>query len=69
MTDPKIFMESVATTVRDASKLKRVMLRRGLRSAQAECPECDGMLQGRLAGKNNHMRFWCDGTCGREMME
>lgn len=63
------FMKRFGTTLRDAARLKRVMLKRGLRRAQAKCPECDGMLQGALAGRKDHMRFWCTGTCGRRMME
>lgn len=63
------FMASVRTTIRDAGKLKAIMLRRGLRQARAKCPECGGELHGALAGKRNHMRFWCDGTCKRQMME
>ena len=67
--DESGFMASVRTTIRDAMKLKAVMLRRGLRQARAKCPECGGELHGSLAGKRNHMRFWCDGTCKRQMME
>jgi hypothetical protein len=63
------FMASVRSTIRDAVKLKAVMLRKGLREARAKCPECGGELHGRLAGARNHMRFWCDGTCNRQMME
>lgn len=63
------FMASVRTTIRDAGKLKTVMLKKGLRQARAKCPECGGELHGRLAGSRNHMRFWCDGTCNRQMME
>lgn len=63
------FMQTVRTTIRDAVKLKTVMLKKGLRRAKAKCPECDGFVNGALAGPRNHMRFWCDGTCKRQMME
>lgn len=58
-----------ATTVRDAFKLKKVMLKRGLRRARAKCPECEGMLHAVLAGKRNHIHFNCDGPCNRSLME
>lgn len=60
---------TVKSTIRDAMKLKKVMMGRNLRAAKAKCPECGGMLQGRLAGRKNHLRFWCDGECKRQMME
>lgn len=63
------FLALIRTTFRDAEKLKTVMLKRGLKAARARCPECGGTLNGRLAGPRNHMRFWCDGTCKRQMME
>lgn len=63
------FLKSVRSTIRDAGKMKQVMLRKNLRAARAKCPECGGELQGRLAGPKNHMRFWCTGTCQRQMME
>lgn len=68
-TPPRSFLDTLKTTLRDADKLKQVMLKRGLVKAKAVCPECGGMLQGRLSGRKNHMRFWCQGTCGRRMME
>lgn len=63
------FMASVRTTIRDAAKLKAVMLKNELRQARAKCPECGGEIHGSLAGSRNHMRFWCDGPCKRQMME
>ena len=38
--DESGFMASVRTTIRDAMKLKAVMLKKGLRQARAKCPEC-----------------------------
>ncbi len=44
-----------------ASKLKKVMLKRGLRRARAPCPDCPGkFLNGTLNGKRDHMHFVCD---------
>ena len=68
MTDPDFF-DAIKSTIRDAGKLKAVMLEKGLTAARAKCPECGGEMQGRLAGPKKHMRFWCDGTCKRTMME
>ena len=56
-------------TLRDAMKMKKVMLRRKLTTARAHCPDCDGMLHAGLAGSKNHIRFMCDGTCGKNLME
>lgn len=69
LTSNSDFMAAVRTTIRDAGKLKQVMLRKGITAARAPCPECGGELQGRLAGPKKHMRFWCTGTCKRQMME
>lgn len=67
--DKNDFAASVATTLRDAYKLKKQMLARGVRNAWTLCPECGGRLRGQLARPNNHMRFWCEGPCGRQLME
>jgi hypothetical protein len=64
-----LFSRVIQTTLRDAFKLKARMLERNLISARVRCPECKGMLHGRLAGPKKHIRFWCDGPCGRQMME
>jgi len=50
-------------------KMKAQMLKNGIRSARVRCPKCDGYLHARIAGRNNHLRFWCDGPCKRQMME
>lgn len=57
------------STLRDAQKLKKVMLRKKLRRARAKCPECDGHLHGVLAGRRDHLHMRCDGPCKRSMME
>lgn len=62
-------MEVVKSIITDAMKLKRQMLKRKIVAAKVKCPRCEGMLHGRLAGRKNHMRFWCDGPCDRRMME
>lgn len=42
-------------------KLKKLMLDKQLTSARAKCPRCGhDTLQGRLAGRKNHLRCWCD---------
>jgi hypothetical protein len=69
MAEVDLFTRTIESTLRDAFKMKARMLERGLTRAKVKCPECDGMLHGRLAGRKNHMRFWCDGDCQREMME
>lgn len=61
--------ESIMSTITDGMKMKKQMLKKGIRSARVHCPKCDGHLHARLAGRNNHLRFWCDGPCKRQMME
>ena len=62
-------MAKVASTLRDGTKLKAAMQKRGLRQARARCPECVGTLHGALVGRKDHLRFACDGPCNRQMME
>ena len=70
MTEAKKDFENVIeTTLRDAIKMKNVMLAKKLTQARALCPECEGELHGALVGRKNHMRFWCDGPCKRQIME
>lgn len=69
MTNSKDFMAKVATTLRDAVKIKAVMLEKGLTESRAKCPECEGELHMVLVGRKKHARFYCDGTCKRQMME
>lgn len=54
-----------------ALKLKQVMLRRGLTAARCKCPMCKNeTMQGRLAGRKNHIRAWCETPgCNYQMME
>lgn len=52
-----------------ASKLKKVMLKRGITRAKAKCEMCEGYLQGALAGPKNHLHMRCDGSCKAFFME
>lgn len=61
--------ESIMSTLTDGMKMKAQMLKKGISSARVQCPQCDGFLHARLAGRKNHLRFWCDGPCKRQMME
>lgn len=65
------FMAHMGRVLAAGVKLKKVMLDKGITSAKAKCPMCDaGFLHGRLAGRKNHMRMWCDGDgCNAMMME
>jgi hypothetical protein len=63
------FADAAKTTIRDAGKLKAKMVSKGLTAARVRCPECPGKIHGRLRGRKNHLSFWCDGPCGRRMME
>ena len=63
------FLKNMETTIRDATKLKKVMLKKGLKRAKAKCPECEGYIYGVLAGPKNHLHFVCVGSCKRRMME
>ena len=63
------FMEFAGKVFEVAGKLKSQMLKRGLTSAKAKCPMCsEGYLHGRLVGRKNHMRMWCD-ICKAQLME
>lgn len=63
------FRRRIKSSIRDAVKLKKAMIKKNLRRAKAKCPECEGHIQGALVGRRDHMRFWCDGTCNRQLME
>jgi hypothetical protein len=52
-----------------ATKLKKVMLKRGLTTAKARCDLCEGYLYGTLAGHKNHLHMRCDGPCKSFFME
>lgn len=69
MAEEPDFMSTMRSTIEDASKMKSRMLERGVTAAKVKCPRCEGTIHGRLVGRRNHMRFWCDGDCQRQMME
>lgn len=54
-------------TIDTSQVLKKAMQDKGVRSARAKCPRCGNeTLQGRLAGKKDSMRMWCE-TKGCDM--
>lgn len=65
------FMKAVEQTMAAGMKLKKVMLDKGLTAARAKCPRCGNeTMQGRLVGRKNHLRLWCDTAgCDVQMME
>lgn len=65
----KEFMKRFGSTMRDAEKLKKVMQKKNLKLAKAECPECGDWLMGRIVGPRQHLHMRCDGTCKRIFME
>lgn len=68
--DDDDFMKHIGKTLDAAMKLKKVMISQKLTSAKAPCPKCGtGMLHGRLAGRKNHLRMWCDTPNCMQMME
>lgn len=66
-------VDIMKSTLQDAMKLKKVMIKKGLTRARAECPQtgCGGMLNGVLyKGRGGTcIRMYCDGACKRSMME
>lgn len=63
------FRAAVLSTMRDAVKLKKVMVKKNLYRAKAKCPECEGHLIGTRSKYNGHMHMICTGPCKRQMME
>jgi hypothetical protein len=60
-TNREDFMKHMKKVLDLAMKLKKVMLKKGLRRAKAPCPDCPGKyLNGTLNGKRDHMHFCCD---------
>lgn len=60
---------TILGTLADAAKMKKQMLKAGVKAARVKCTRCEGTLHGRLAGHKNHIRMWCDGYCKRRVME
>jgi hypothetical protein len=69
LTDKDDFIKIMRTTMRDAAKLKQVMIKKNLYAAKAKCPECEGYLMGTRSRYNGHIHMHCTGPCGRRMME
>ncbi len=68
-SSPAAFMDQFGEVIKTASKLKKVMLRKGLKRARCECPRCGNFIHGRIAGPRNHLHMACEGRCGMSMME
>jgi len=62
------FAGAVALSIETGLKLKKIMLKRGLRRCRCVCPRCGGMIHAGLAGRRDHLRMSCSG-CGLNMME
>lgn len=61
------FVDRMMATVKLADKMAVITKKKGKSAIQAKCPDCDGYLQMRYGGPRS-FRFWCDGTCGKQMM-
>jgi len=59
--DRAAFQKHVKKTMNLATKMKKVMMKKGLRRARAECPDCPGKwLNGTINGNRDHLHFTCD---------
>lgn len=69
--DRSDFIKKTGPILAAGMKLKKVMLDKKITNAKAKCPVCEhGFIHGRLAGRKNHLRMWCDGEgCDVQMME
>lgn len=63
------FWAGVGDVLVTGLKLKKIMVKRGLRRCQCKCPRCGGMIQAGLVGPKNHLRMACEGQCGMNLME
>lgn len=68
-SSPATFMDRFGSVIETATKLKKVMLKKGLTRARCECPRCGSFIHGRIAGPRNHLHMACEGGCGMSMME
>ena len=61
------------STLHDAMRLKKVMIKKNMSKARAKCPapNCGGMLHGfTYKGRGGLcIRMYCDGPCARSMIE
>jgi len=63
------FSDYIHKVLVTATKLKKVMQNRNIKSAKAKCPHCaKGFLHGRLNGPKEHLWMKCD-DCSVFMME
>lgn len=70
MTGETDFFAKVKDVLEAGMKLKKVMIEKKITSAKAVCPRgCGGHIHGRLAGRKNHLRMWCDRCEDVRMME
>ncbi len=69
LEEREAFFAHFDDVIRTASKLKKVMLKRGLKRARCECPRCGSFIWARIAGPRNHIHMSCEGQCGMSMME
>lgn len=61
--------KNFAHTIAMGTKLKKVMLKRGITRAKAKCEVCEGYLHGALLGRKQHLHMHCDGSCKSVFME
>ena len=63
------FSDYVKAVLETATKLKKVMQNKNLKSAKAKCPHCKkGFIHGRIHPPKNHLWMKCD-SCSVMMME
>jgi hypothetical protein len=74
------FLKHADLVLGAAMKLKKVMVDKGLTSAKAKCPKCEGaeslhgrLIVGQAAGRHRKsggaFRMWCDNCADIRMME
>lgn len=63
------FWAKATEALETGMKLKKIMLKKGLTRCRCECPRCGGTITAGLAGRKNHVRMSCSGSCGMNLME
>lgn len=63
--------EYFSKVIETGTKMKKVMQKKKLKRAKANCPHCKkGMLHGMLAGRKEHLHMYCDNSdCGVRFIE
>lgn len=70
MTEKEQFLKHAAKVFNIGFKLKKIMLKKNLRIAKCECPDCKGWIFGQLVGRKNHLHMRCNNpACNIQMME